>query len=101
VNFNEEKTVVEFEQQVEETFKTRKNMGIREAIIEEIKDQARQEGRQEGEKKARKEVEQKAIKTAENCLKKGLGIELTAELTELPIETVQEISRKLGQTDKQ
>jgi hypothetical protein len=45
---------------------------------------------------AKKEVESRISKTIENCLKKGLSTRETSELTEMPIETVREIAKKLG-----
>ncbi|TAE00840.1 MAG: hypothetical protein EAZ97_04705, partial [Bacteroidetes bacterium] len=51
-------------------------------------DTAFADGRQEG-------ANEKAIKMAEKCLKKGYSITETAELTELSLKEVEEIAKKL------
>lgn len=56
-----------------------------------------QKGEAKGLKKGiKKGIEKGKLKTAENCLRKGLSIEDTAELTELPLSTIQELAAKLG-----
>jgi hypothetical protein len=48
------------------------------------------------EKGMEKSDYQRAIKTAENCLKEGMSKELVAKITELPLKTVQELAKKLA-----
>ncbi|MCS6832622.1 MAG: hypothetical protein NZ521_03525 [Flammeovirgaceae bacterium] len=108
VNFTDEKVVKEYETQKRELLKIEKNMGIIEAIVQqsfqegiekgvqEGIEKGIEKGRKEGIKKGRKEGEyQKALKTAMNCLKKGLSIEDTASITELAIEEIRALAEKL------
>jgi predicted transposase YdaD len=48
----------------------------------------REKGREEGD-------HLRSIKTAENCLRKGLKPEVTAEISELPLSEVLEIASTL------
>jgi predicted transposase/invertase (TIGR01784 family) len=89
VNFGKEESVKEFESELSKIIQTRKNMGIEQTIIEHFKEEGIQKGRQEGDY-------QRALKTAEKCLLKGMSIKDTVELTELPLKTVQELAKKLG-----
>ncbi|MFN0034246.1 MAG: hypothetical protein ACKVUS_04210, partial [Saprospiraceae bacterium] len=60
------------------------HMGIEEGI---------KVGKEEGEKETK-------IKTAEKCLLRGMSLEETAEIVELPIEAVQGIAQRLGLLEK-
>jgi predicted transposase YdaD len=56
----------------------------------------RKKGREEGMEKGREEGDHlRSIKTAENCLRKGLKPEVTAEISELPLSEVLEIASTL------
>jgi predicted transposase/invertase (TIGR01784 family) len=88
VNFVSEEVVKEYEEKLSKIIKTRTNMGIEQTIIEHFKEEGRQEGMEKGDY-------QRAIKTAENCLKEGMSKELVAKITELPLKTVQELAKKL------
>ncbi|MDX2247338.1 MAG: Rpn family recombination-promoting nuclease/putative transposase [Bacteroidia bacterium] len=60
--------------------------------LDDAKKEAKQEGRQEG----KEEGEQKAkYIAAEKGLRKGLSMEVVAEINDLPIEVVPEIKRKI------
>jgi predicted methyltransferase len=60
-------------------------MGIEQAIIEHVKEKSRLEGEY-----------QKALKTAEKCLLRGINAKDVADITELPLEIIQEIAKNLG-----
>jgi predicted transposase YdaD len=104
VNFGKEESVKEFESELSKIIKTRTNMGIEQTIIEHFKEEGRLEGIQKGIQKGRLEGKQegrlegkqegeyqKAIKTAKNCLKEGMSVELVAKITELPLKVIQEL----------
>jgi predicted transposase/invertase (TIGR01784 family) len=48
VKFNNEESLQTLEENIQTTFKHRKNMGIEEVILEATKEEGRAEGRQEG-----------------------------------------------------
>jgi predicted transposase YdaD len=64
---------------------------------EKGREEGMEKGREEGMEKGREEGDHlRSIKTAENCLRKGLKPEVTAEISELPLSEVLEIARRLG-----
>jgi predicted transposase/invertase (TIGR01784 family) len=97
VSFGKEESVKEFESELSKIIKTRTNMGIEQTIIEHFKEQGEQIGIQKGRQEGMEKGDyQRAIKTAEKCLKEGMNAELVAKITELPLKTVQELTKKLS-----
>ena len=78
-----------------------------EAAAAEAREKALKEGREEGREEGRNEgiaigekrgislgAYQKAVETARNALSMNLTLEQVANLTELPIETIQDLANK-------
>ena len=82
VKFNELESVAALNTEIENTFKTRKNMGIIEAIQEEIKEQI--------EERVEK---RKDIKGIQNALRQNLPLKQIAQIFEVEISFVQEIQK--------
>ena len=63
---------------------------------EEGREEGKEEGIKEGIKKGKEEgKKENQIEIAENCLKKGLTVELIVQITNLSIEEVMEIKTRL------
>lgn len=75
-----------------------KSMTISSAIAEHFKQEGFEKGLEKGiEKGIEKGVEAKAIRVVEKCLLRGMSIEDTADLTELPIEVIRAMAERLKQ----
>jgi hypothetical protein len=62
-----------------------------------IRDSAFKEGRATGKDEGRVEGEyNQKVKTAENCLNNGMNMETTAQISELPLEEVRAIAKRIG-----
>lgn len=65
------------------------NEAVLRCALEDRYEEARKRGFRIG-------FEETGLRIAEACLKDGLSIEKTAQLSLLPIETVQDIAKRLG-----
>lgn len=96
-----ERMIVDKDNALEET---RRQMIDKEKALEESQKQAQEKTKALEEsqnaallkEKALEESQKRLINTAENCLKQGLNVETTAQITQLPLQTVIEIAGKLG-----
>lgn len=82
VKFKEPDNLEELNQNIQETFKQRKNMGIEEAILHEVKEQTTQQNTIKGIKKA---LEQKV-----------LNVNQIAELFEVTVDFVLKIQKEIA-----
>jgi predicted transposase/invertase (TIGR01784 family) len=80
VRFKKESEALNFEQNIESITKNRKNMGIEEAIIQEVKEKSKLEGK---------------IEVIETMLKNGLGIGQIAQYLNLNLDFVKQIAQKI------
>jgi predicted transposase/invertase (TIGR01784 family) len=96
-NFKSSEVVKEYEEELSKIIKTNTNMGIEQAILTFVREEGEQIGIQKGEQIGIQKGEyQKALKTAERCLQKGMDFQEVAELTDLSLKTIQELAEKLG-----
>lgn len=96
---NEEKT--NFENELDKILQTRKNMGIEEAILDDVKQQGIEIGMRRGLKKGREEGREegsleKEKKVIANGIQQGLTIEVLAALTDLTVPAVEAIVKSLN-----
>lgn len=92
VKFNEEANFKKLDKNIQETFKQRKNMGIEEAILQEVKEN----GVKEGLEQAKQELEQVKITSIQRLLKrKKLSPQEIAEDFNVTLKFVLKIQREL------
>lgn len=77
VRFEDDEIIRKFEDEVDIIFKNSKAMGLEEIILEETRKQGEQIGKEE-----------EKIQVAHNSWEEGLSAELTAKITELPLERI-------------
>jgi len=92
VTFEQSEIKRKFEREILSITKTRQPMGIREAILEDLKQQFREEGREEGKEEGREEEKRQMIARAHQ---RQMPIEDISLLVDLPVERVQEIIEEL------
>jgi predicted transposase/invertase (TIGR01784 family) len=85
VRFKEESNKLEFEQNVELITKNRKNMGIEEAIIQEVTENAEKLGIEKGEKKIQ-------IIAIQEMLKDNFSFEQIAKYVKVSVEFVKQVA---------
>ncbi len=91
VRFENIKELETLNQQIQIAFKQRKNMGIEEAILQEVREQGEQTGIQQGLQQGELQTKIKGIK---NLLLKGkLSLQEIAEVFEVSIEFVQKVQK--------
>lgn len=73
-----------FEQEIQQITKSEKAMGIREAILKEVKERGIEQG-----------IEQKEQTVVTRAWKKGISVQDISELADMPIEKVEAIIREL------
>lgn len=98
--FHKSEITFKFEEQVQKITKSRKAMGIEEAIIQELKAQAMREGRntgiQKGLEEGREEGKwQKTRLFVFRADRKGMSVADIAELVDLPVEKVEALIREV------
>ncbi len=84
VGFKKESEALVFEKNIESITKNRKNMGIEEAIIQEVKEKALEKGKIEGK-----------IEAIEEMLKDNFSYEQIAKYVKVSLEYVKQVAQKL------
>lgn len=84
VRFKNQVIIRNFEKDIDQIFENSFTMGLEEMILEETKKQIKQEGLEEGKLKEKQQV-------VYHSWQEGLSPELTAKLTELPVEQVKKL----------
>ena len=105
IDFEETAFFNKFDDDIQMITKSRRAMGIREAIIEELKRKAQEEGlelglkegREEGREEMREENTRMVISRAH---KKGIPVEDIAELVDVPVEKAKAIIEELMKGEK-
>jgi len=102
VSFDSKEIYENFVNFTEQTFKNRKNMGIREAILNEVKEQGFDEGIKEGVEKGIKEGIEKGIKegiklSVKAMLQKGkFSLQEIAEILDVELDFVKQVQNDLA-----
>ena len=94
--FEEKEFLGKFDREVHSLVKSRKNMGIIEAVMEELKTKAKEEGHAEGHAEGRAEGVEEGFEIKERIVvirawEKGMAVEDIAFLADIPVEKVKAI----------
>lgn len=93
VRFRNSAIIRKFENEINIIFENSSTMGLEEIILEETRKQSKQEGVAEGKLKEKQQV-------VYHSWQEGLSPELTAKLTELPVEQVKELFAQFAAGEK-
>ena len=91
IHFEQADYFHKFEEEIQLLTKSNKEMGIREAILQEVKEEGLEEGRVKG-------IEEKERVVISRAWKKGMPVEEIAELVALPVKKVEAVIQELTET---